>query len=208
MGQFNFYGTWNDSLAYLELLVRMEQFTFVIDMWYTQPVPLQFMTLTNEVKAAVRKRPRVYLWCDRYSQFPPGFREPTPNGLMMIDPTKSGPALDLGLPVRFERNGQLGVGLGDLFYQPIYYEPRTREPYAPPEALKQTYNEVRTLLRKNMMKRYIRSQMITSKNITKTTIETLWIGSDAMALLESGAVKILVNGELRSGAELSKTRPT
>jgi len=118
MADFFFYGTWEDSRTYLETLVHLERFTFVVDMWYTEPVALQFTTVTDDVESTVHKRRRLYLWSDECSQFPPNFGEPTPNELMMISLSGSGPALDLKLPACFELKGKLSVGIGWLGYQP------------------------------------------------------------------------------------------
>jgi len=207
MADFYFYGTWEDSWTYLETLARLERFTFVVDMWYTKPIPFQFRTLTDEIKSTVYKQRRVYLWSDEYSRFPPDFGEPTSNGLMMIDPIGGGPALDLSLPACFEREGKLSVGLGWFGYQLQYKNPETGEWYKPPEALKRAYKEIRALLRKNMVKRFARSRSITDRGI-KPRIETLWVGPNAAALLEVGKADILVGCEWvwKRGVELSKTR--
>lgn len=203
MAQFDFYGTWEDSLTFLETLVRLDRFTFVVDMWYTEPVPFQFKTLTDEVVAVVRKRTRVYLWADEYSRFPPYFGEPT-DELWMINPTHGGPALDLSLPACFEREGKLCLASGNLFYQPQYCNPETGEWYKPPEALKRAYYEVRALLRKGMVKRYVRSRTVVNGAI-KPTIEPLWIGPNAMALLEKSEAGILIDG-WQTGTDLRKIR--
>lgn len=207
MADFYFYGTWEDSWRYMEILACMRRFTFVVDMWYTEPIPVQFETLTDEVKDIVYKQRGLYLWSKEFSRFPPIFGKPTSSGLMRIHLSESGPALDLVLPACFEYEGRLSVGLGWFGYQPQYQNPETGEWYKPPEALKRTYQEIRTLLRKNMVKRFVRSRIITGHGI-RPTIDTLWLGRDAAALLETGKADILVGDESmwKRGAELKKTR--
>jgi hypothetical protein len=207
MADFFFYGTWEDSWMYLETLVHLERFTFAIDMWYAEPAPFQFETMTDEVENIVRKRRRLYLWSSEYSRFPFVFSAPTSNGLMMIDPTVSGPVLDLSLPDCFDVEGRLSIGLGSLGYQPQYENPETGELYKPPEALKQAYKEIRALLQKGMVKRFARSRSITEFGI-KPAVESLWVGANAVTLLETGTADILVGCEWvwKEGTELRKTR--
>jgi hypothetical protein len=207
MAQFDFYGSWEDSRTYLEKLIHQQRFTFVIDMWYTERVPFLFKTLTEDTENVLQKHSRVYLWSDDYSRFPPGFGEPNSTGQMMIRPTEGGPALDLTFPHCFRHNEKFQLGSGMLFYQPTYHNPETGEWYKPPEALKQAYKEVQALLRKAMVKRYICSQTVTTEGIIKPIIMPLWIGSDAIKLLEAGMVEILFGrDDWKTGKDLAKTR--
>jgi len=207
MAQSSFYGTWEDSWAYLEKLIRLDRFTLIVDMWYIKREPFQFKTLTEDIKRVLQKRPHIYLWSDEYSRFPPDFGEPTSNGLMMINSTRGGPALDLTLPHCFEREGKLCLALGGFTYQPLCQNPETGEWYKPPEALKQAYKEVQALLRKGMVKRYMRSRTATSKGIIKPIIMPLWIGLDAIKLLEAHTAWILFgNDDWKTGADLAKAR--
>jgi len=207
MADFYFYGTWEDSWTYLETLIHLERFTFVVDMWYTEPVPLQFRTVTADVESIVRKRPRLYLWSDEYSQFPPVFGNPTSHGLMMIHLSEGGPALDLALPACFELKGKLSVGIGSLGYQPQYQNPETGEWYKPPETLKRAYREMRALLQKSLVRRYAWSRSITGRGI-RPEIKTYWVGPNAAALLEAGEADIMVGCEWvwKKGTELRRTR--
>ena len=115
--------------------------------------------------------------------------------------------MDLSLPGCFERDGKLCLRPGDLFYQPRYCSPETGEWYKPPEALKRAYKEVQVLLRKGMAKRYMRSRIVTSEGVIKPIILPLWIGSDAIKLLEAGSAWILSErDDWRTGGDLAKVR--
>src|SRR5438874_9967260 len=136
MGDFYFYGTWKDTWALLEAITSQERFEFIVDMWYSEAKPIRFKTLTNELRSIIEKQPRLYLWSEEYSRFPPYFSTPTSNGLMRIDLTRSGPALDLSLPGVVTMGKQVGLTLGRLGYQPRQVHPRTRETFGPSSALK------------------------------------------------------------------------
>ena len=64
MAEFDFYGTWLDMQAILKKLVLMENFDFVIDKWYLEPRPTEFVNLTEENLLLVKKHRSFYLWSE------------------------------------------------------------------------------------------------------------------------------------------------
>lgn len=214
MAEFCFYGTWKDSLGWLEMLCEMRRFTFVESGWYTAPVPRQFTTIDDGCPEWLHKPAVLFLWSDSYSRFPPAFTDPNSDGQMRIDSDKGGPALNLWLPACFEYKGRLveyrgrlSVGLGSLGYQPEYENPETGEWYKPPEALKQAYEELRALLRKSMVKRFAWGRRFTGRDF-KPIIETYWLGRHAAQLLDEGKAEILLGHESvwKTGADLYKRK--
>lgn len=97
--------------------------------------------------------------------------------------------------------------MGWLEYQSKYYDPRTNEPYLLPEALKKAYKDVEKLIRKHLIKRYADSEVITEGEI-KSTIKTLWIGKEAIKLIEAGEADILAGNEWmwKRGSDLRKNK--
>jgi hypothetical protein len=203
MAQFDFHGSWEDSRSYLERLVRLQRFTFVVNKAYTSPVPYQFSTVTDETWAIVQQRPNLYLRSEEYSRFAPSFGAPV-RGSMRISQVHSGPALELSLPYCSDRSGNCCLGLGILMYQPLYQDPETGEWFKPPESLKRAFGQVRTLLRQDMAKRYLRVQTVRN-GIIRPEAMILWIGCDAMAALEAGTAQLCLGRELVPLADLAKT---
>ncbi len=201
MAQFDFAGTWVDSWAHLERLVDTGRFSFVVDKWYTEPVPLQFRALDEDIRDIVRHRRGVYLFSDSYSRFPVAFGPPTSNGLMLIAPKEGGPSLELVLPACFEKEGKTHLRSGWLMHQPYFQNPETGEWYRAPEELRLAYKQVCALLRRGLVKRYMRIYPVKASP-PRCVIQTKWIGPDGAALLEAGAAEL--NG--RSGQEFAKTR--
>ncbi len=207
MAEFCFFGTWEDSLAWLEMLCQMRRFTFVDDGWYTTPVSRQFTSVPGGPPEWLRKPATLFLWADSYSRFPPVFTKLKSDDLMRIDLVRGGPAMRLGLPACFEREGRPSVGRGYLEYQSEYQNLETGEWYKPPEALKQAYSELRTLLRRSMVKRFAWQHTMTKLGL-RPMIETYWLGRHAAELLDEGKADILVGHESvwKTGAELYKRK--
>lgn len=205
MAQFDFYGTWSDSEKYIDVLSRSGSYTFVADMWYAGPIPLQFTRWTDESRAILKDSRRIFLWSDQYSQFPPQFSKPTSKGLMRIDPAYCGPALDLSLPPYFEQDGKMRLVAGNLFYQLQYFDPVTGKSYKPHEALKSAYKDAKSLLCKEMQRWFVASQVVRNGEFI-STIETIWIGLHAAAVLTAKQAEIQINGEWRQGEDLSRNR--
>lgn len=193
MADFYFYGTWTDSVTWLEVLAREQKFVFVIDRWYEEPTPLQFTELTSEATDLAREYKRLYLWSDQYSRYPPTFGPPTPHGLRMIDPVQSGPALDLSLTACFVRGDRTSLGLGWLSYQSYYRDPSTGEAYARPEPLLKAYRMVSKLLKAQMTKRYAPDSEVGESR--KKPLRRLWLGKNAVKKIEAGEADILVGQE-------------
>ena len=205
MAEFQFYGTWNDARSCLEAITALGPFTFVLDKWYAEPIPKQFTVLDENSIEAVRKDPGVYVLSAHYTRFPVRFGRPTPTGLMRIWSTESGVSLHLSLPTEHDHQGRLRVGMGLLSYQAEYHDPVTGQRYMASEELKRVYAHIRSVLRRQMVKRYVASTIV-QKGCFIPTVERLWIGRSAIALLDAGQADILVNGEFRQGSDLRKTR--
>jgi hypothetical protein len=203
MAEFDFYGTWEDSSLYLEKVVTLGRFTLVVDMPYEQPVVFQSKVLSEDLMTLLQQRPHLYLWSDEYSRFPAGFLPG--RHYVTIDPHISGPALQLSLPICFPAEVNVRLGEGVLSYLPLYENPETGELYKPPEALKQAYNDVRRLLQKTMARCFVRCRVV-SAGVIKPIVVPLWIGPNAMDLLEAGKAEIRVAGEWRMGKDLSRSR--
>ena len=205
VAEFQFYGTWNDARSCLEAITALGPFTFVLDKWYAEPIPKQFTVLDENSIEAVRKDPGVYVLSAHYTRFPVRFGRPTPTGLMRIWSTESGVSLHLSLPVEHNHQGRLRVGMGLLSYQAEYHDPVTGQRYMASEELKRAYAYLRSVLCRQLMKRYVESTVVRNGRFIPI-VETLWIGRSAIALLDAGQAEILVNGEFRHGSDLKNKR--
>lgn len=209
MAEFTFYCIWDDSLDYLCNLVNLGRFIFIVDMWYASNNVYQFTKLTDAVLDVLHKRPRLYLWSDEYSQYPPYLANPSPNKATMIDPIFSGPALDLTLPHGVENDGVIRLGYGILMYQPYYVIPGTYESYKPPENLKQAYRDVQKILRKGMIKRFMQNKVQTIRGDLETKDRIFWIGLNAIKLVDENKAGIQLHGYVKNfitGIDLLKTK--
>ncbi len=205
MADFFYYGIWSDSLRILETLTSMQQFEFVLDIGYVKPTPLAFTSLGADALGAIGKPGQLFLKSNSFSEFPVSLSKPTDEGVMTIAPAISGPFLSLRLPAYFEINGRASVGLGWLRYQPRYYHPETREPLQTSESLRAEYIRVKKILLSLMTRRYA-LQAAPQKGAFQAKEELLWIGRDALILLESNEVGILIGPEWRwiQGKDLYK----
>ena len=200
MAEFLFYGTWSDSLTCLQAIAELDQFTFTVDMPYAEPAVLHFHALSEELISLVQEPDVcIFLPSKEDSSFRPQFV--TGRGRWRISEISSGPALLLSFPLCLQVEETLHLSDGALSYLNHYRNPETGEWYKAPEALRQDYRLLRSRLRKTMEKRTIQSEIV-SNGVFKPVIEPLWIGPDALHLLESGLAEIRVNGEWRSGKEV------
>jgi hypothetical protein len=182
MAEFSFYGTWDDSRTYLERLAQLQQFTFVINKAYAEPTPMEFTAITDETWAWVQRHPFLLLWSAEYSRFPPIFDRPV-RGFMRISVFRSGPAIEVSLPRPLEQDGQLRIHAGDIMYQARYQDPDSRGWYDSPKTIRSTFNVTRSLLRKFLVRRYVRVEAVRCGRIRLQPIP-VWIGHAAHRLLE------------------------
>jgi hypothetical protein len=207
MAEFDFYGTWLDMQAILKKLVLMEEFNFVIDKWYLEPKLIQFKNLTEENLLMIKEHRKFYLWSEEYSRFPPKLSSPTSNGNMMIDILDCGPAIELVLPAQFECENKMCFRDGFIMYQAQYFNRETREIYKPSEVLKSTFYQIKSLIQKSMIKRFLRTERIAQTGEWKVFIEVIWIGLDALQMIESNKAEILWGRDRHiSGSDLAKNR--
>ncbi len=200
MAEFDFYGTLEDSWALLEELAATNRFTFLIDMALKEQKPYEFSVLTEEVKQTLQKHPKVFLWSDEYSRFPLHFLQSS-GGFFHIYPLKGGPLLELSLPRAVARESRIRLVGGDLMHQTSYGNAETGGIYAAPEELRRVYRQVKNLLRENLVKRYAQVRMVRNGNFLDRA-EAVWIGHNALALLETGKAEIQIAGEWLEGKDL------
>ena len=205
MAQFGFYGCWEDSLQLLKMLIDLKRFTFVLDKWYSSPQPFQFTSLSDEVLSEVATARRLYVWSEVYSLYPAQFLWTTDREVGRIDPENGGPALDLFLPTTYEHDGKHGISLGWFAYQSKYYSPIDGEAYKPPEALKETFKELKSMLQKKMTRRFLPlSNLYDDKRLP--ACQTLWVGVYGAAKLEAGDADLWISGEYKTNKDLFRLK--
>jgi len=209
MAEFNFLGSWNDSVEILGTIIQSDNFTFLLDEVYLEAIPVWFRSPTEEMLKYLKDhRGSVILWSRQFSFFPPVFRM-YEGGIRDIDLSFSGPALHLALAIEGRKGKELRCQLGHgwVGYPSTFYHPETCEPYKPPEALIQAFSDVNKIIRSLCERRYVLSRRVTGKGEVKPAIETLWIGKKGLSLVEMGeAVIILGHGNQFTASDLSKNR--
>ncbi|MDR3577982.1 MAG: hypothetical protein P4L50_29305 [Anaerolineaceae bacterium] len=207
MAEFEFYGTWLDMEAILKKLVPLERFNFVIDKRYLEPKLIQFENLTEENLLIIKAHRKFYLWSEKYSKFPPKFGPPNSNGEMRIRILHCGPAIEFLLPVQFEFENKTCFRPGSIMFQAQYFNLETREIFKPSDTLKSTFYQIKSLIQKSMVKRFLRTERFIQTGESKVFIEPQWIGLEAIQLIETNKAEILLGQDRYiSNLDLAKKR--
>ena len=208
MAEFNFYCIWDDSLAFLNDLIHLNRFTFVVVMGYSTNEICQFTSLSDKAHECLNKRPHLYLWSEEYSRFPPRLEEPTFSGFWFLDMFGSGPFLELYIPKGEENEEITEIGHGFLRYQPYFCYPGTNVTYKPPETLKYAFRDLQKLLSKHMGRRYMKHVVYTHNWVRKIKVDTFWIGLNALNLIdeEKGGIQWGYDKVWYTKKNLMKTR--
>lgn len=204
MSEFRFYGSWSDATKLMDYLVNLEQYTFVLDRWYLEPTPQVFTRLTAELEPVLHRQKRVFVWSKGYSSMRVHFSGPGPQGYSIIDPARSAPMLDLLLPNSFAQGDSLFLGMGGLSHQTRYVDPATETLYPPPTQLVRDYQEIRKVIRKEMVRRYVAVEVPTAQG-WEWRAELLWITKSGVKLLETDQANVRAWGELLTAGRLKAT---
>lgn len=204
MAEFEFYGTFEDSWTQLERLVAANRFTFLIDMAYKERKPFEFKELTEEIKQILIRHPKVFLWSDVYSRFPPFFTQSN-DGIFSIYPLKGGPSLELSFPRSFEHETKTRLVAGYLMHQTSYANAEIGGNYIVPEELRHAYAVVKQILQRNLVKRYAQVHIFRN-GLPRDEVDICWIGQNALALLDAGTAEIQIAGQWRKSTDLHANR--
>lgn len=185
MAEFNFFASWPDTLNMLGKILNTKLYKIIIHAAYEEPIPTELKSISeNEIKF-LKKNHSVFLWSEAYSFFPIKFWTPDSHAYTGIYELESGPVLHLSLADIYQKQERFRVGAGRISYSSYFIHPETHEKYSPPESLKQAFKSLKSLLQKDMVKRYWPHTFWSVARADDITVaETLWIGSDAMKLLE------------------------
>lgn len=182
MSQFDFYGTWSDSWELLKIALKYDT-VLIPDCWYEEPKPILFKDITDELKQLMFKKRRLFIWGKDFSNFEPGFiiqLSGPRKGMYSTGAEYGGPCLDLTLPACFERNDIINLSCGTLTYPKEYKNPNTSKWEKSSETIANKYKTIRKDFKKRL-KEYRVGKYI-------------WIGEDALALLQNGKAKIIDRG--------------
>jgi len=179
MAQFDFYGTWIDSWKLLEILTE-KNLSLIPDQWYKSPSAIFFNEINEELKDLLHKKRRLFIWGKEFSLFPPHFvlqKSGPRQGEYSIGAAYGGPCLDLTLPACFENDKKIKLSCGTLTFPKDYKNPKTNEWLKTSEDLKKYYKIISTDFKKILKKTKFR--------------KLIWIGGDALNLLENGNAEIV-----------------
>ena len=209
MAEFRFYALRAEAYDWIDGLSRLHRFRFVLRMPYYEPQPVEFDRLTDQIVEKLAHCSSVFLFSDEYSRYPPVLNGPmkSDEGPPWYDLSQSlgGPSLDLELPINYLSVQHLRIVHAVLHYQPYYGDPTGEEWQKPPEALKRAFQDVRTLLCRQMEKRYALARM-TRGGKTIREIKPVWVGRKALELLDAGKAVIAPGYRWITGRGLHRSR--
>jgi hypothetical protein len=191
MGDFNFYGSWEDSLEIIDQILKMEAFKLIVDMSYKEEKVIEVVSSSNIPEELITSYGSLYLWSDNYSIYPILFDKPNKNHYRIINQLESGPLIRVNLPRIFEIDKKNILGRGFIFSTPYFVIPNTNTGYSPPEGLRKTFSKLKTTLQKTMVKKYWTPfKYFPFPN--NDSIEPVWIGKKAYERLKSEDLYLLV----------------
>lgn len=207
MAEFEFHATWDDSASYLAKLAALTRYKFIIKMTYPSMIPYSFLSPGEEVKRLIREK--------GYSLLMFLGQESTPflhyewlekNRDYWIDPDKSHPSIELHLPHGARKEGNLLLYPGWLSYPSKFYNSDTLECMKPPEDIKLEYKFIVKFLKKEMEKFYVSAHRRNQSGVLTPYLMPLWIGKNALELLEAKEAVIPFGKRNLSVGELLKSK--
>jgi len=185
MAEFNFYGSWQDTITILEQLLNTKLFRIIADIAYNEPIVYEINSLSIDAQSVLKQNHHIFLESNSYSRYPIKFSEPNKGGYIGILQLRSGPLINMMLPDEYTSNNKWRVGRGRIAFPPYFVIPNTYDSYKPPQELKDIFALSKKIIQKNMVKQYWRWSKVGMSGIANPSIETLWIGKDAINLLET-----------------------
>lgn len=184
MAQFDFYGDWEDSIVILKELFHLNGLTLILNKYYQEPNPIILKQLDDDVLLLLKNKPRMLIWSDLFSIFPPQFFK-FKDGDMMIQINESGPGFELELCRSSEKSDKLRLIPGMLFRPPQFYHPVSKTPYKLSDDILIEYSKIKQTICHSLEKRYFASQKITINGKITPIAEPIWIGKHGLTLIES-----------------------
>lgn len=186
MGDFQFHGTWDDSLTLIDQILKTGSFKLIVDTGYKNTHVIEIYSSIDIPQELISTTRSAFLWSDEYSMYPIKFDEPSINNERIINQLKSGPLISIHFPDNFEEDGRKFIGRGDIFSTPYFINPYTQNQYSPPEALKRSFGELRKMMQKHMEKRFWKPYRNSTIPKYASQVKPVWIGKNAFELLKSG----------------------
>jgi len=185
MAEFHFYGSEADSLAILEAILDTGEFHVTPDLHYPTRRVKSYRNVTPELVDAFAVKRGLYI-TGSFSLEPLHIEKVKGDAdtetFYYIDQTFGGPALSITLPNCKKRdNIKWHLGPGDIFYPRSYWDKAITHPIRPSDAVKSAHVRLVKLAKSFLVRRKI--------------LVNVWIGRNALSLLESDQALILVNGK-------------
>lgn len=183
MPQFDFYGTWDDSIAVLRRLFEYDSIRVVHDagIWQ-EPCPHYFYSLTDELLCLLEQRPFLFIY-GQFSRFAPRFVRQDAGlnaGTYYLAINEGGPGLELGLPLCRKTAETIELGSRFLSCPPAFLNPETQTWEKPSSEVRSAFHDMRSIMKKCLRR-------------TKLN-QVVYIGSEALELLVSGQATITDRG--------------
>jgi len=184
MAQFDFYGSWRDTIIILEQIIKTGKFILIADSAYREPSVYEIHSISDKNLEKIRWNHSVFLWSNLYLKTSVKFSPPNSKGDMDIDQLKSSPSIDMMLPDVYEEEGMYRLGGGFIHYPPFFIDPDTNAGYHPPKELYITFKSLKTIIQALIVKTYYRYEKNINVGEFKPAIDIYWIGQDAFELMQ------------------------
>lgn len=184
MGEFHFYGSWNDSWSLLNILFSENKVKAVHDDWYDEPVAIFSKTLDSLLKEKMLTKRRLFILsadCDVRSESFVCQKAGEKKGKFRVAVSLIEGGMELTLPSCYEEKGMLCLSTGTFAYPKEYFSIKEQLWRKPNPEEKNFY----TSIKKNMLKGLYHMRLKASK---------VFVGFDAKNHLENGNARIIDAG--------------
>jgi hypothetical protein len=184
MAEFNFYGSLKDSVWVLERLTQQGDLSLTPCLNFATRHPSSYHRLDQGLLKALNINRRLFI-TGPFSRAPLSLREVKGgeySGTFSIDETRGGPALSITIPMCQQRDDKLWyLAPGDVFYPPEYWDDASNQPVIPTLAVKEAFSAIVGVIKSQFRRVKIH--------------KSVWIGPEALCLLDESKALILIEGK-------------
>jgi hypothetical protein len=177
VADFSFYASDRDRTAILDAIANLGDYSFIPDREYATGTPEICKTRDATVLNQLSPKRNFYI-SGPYSKEPPFMGKAGPQHYY-VDQSRGGPLIRLVLPLCREYHGRIWLGSGSLFRPAAFWDDKLACSNKPSEELESHYKRFRQTIKRFLRRRKIRT--------------TLWIGVDALSLLDKREA-VIANG--------------
>lgn len=183
MAEFDFFGTWNDTINLLKIIYETKNAKVVAKKAYRSPKE-KVIDFNNKTDIElIRKNYSVIIFPELIPTQDICFSYITSRKNYVIDLFRSGPIIDVGLADKFGEEGDYRLGMGHIQIPPYFIDPKSNKQYSPPNELKNYYLLIKRKFQKILIRKFFKYEKFVN-NEFQQKILPIWLGKDAMRLLK------------------------